>query len=138
MLLPKIGGANHSPELDWTAGPTGTLSYAVVLYDENNMYTHWAIWNIPSTRNQLPALLPAGSDPAGIAGARQVSFDGTKDAYAGPGAASHVYQFKLYALKVASVTISTQGTDAQIKARDVLEKSADVLAKVELVAASPP
>ena len=137
FLLPTIGGANHSPELDWTVGPSGTLSYAIVLYDETNKYTHWAIWNIPAATSKLPASLPGGADPGGLTGVKQVSFYLTKDAYAGPGAKSHVYQFKLYALKVASIALSTQGNDAQSAARDALEKSTDVLAKVELVAVTP-
>ncbi len=138
LLTTQTGGQNHSPELDWTAGPAGTLSYAIVLFDESNMYPHWAIWNIPATTFKLPASLPAGSNPAGITGAKQVSFNGSKDAYAGPGAPSHVYQFKLYALKVATISPTLPNTDPQKAVRTLLEGSADVLAKVELVGASPP
>jgi Raf kinase inhibitor-like YbhB/YbcL family protein len=134
--LTTIGGSNHSPELDWTPGPQGTLSYAVVLFDQSNTYAHWVIWNIPASTNKLPASLPAGMSPAGITGAKQVSFFGNKDAYAGPGAKSHAYQFKLYALKVATFSPNTAG-EAQVSARNSLEASADVIAKVEIVAATP-
>ncbi len=41
-------GVNTSPPLTWTAGPTGTMSYAVVLTDTNNMAAHWVIWDLPS------------------------------------------------------------------------------------------
>src|SRR6187402_2009203 len=48
----SIGGSNKSPELDWTAGPSGTQSYAIVLQDLTNVmngkpFVHWALWNIP-------------------------------------------------------------------------------------------
>ena len=136
FLLPDIGGGNESPELDWTPGPVGTLSYAIVLFDQSNGYAHWAIWNIPGTASKLPAMLAAGNDPSGLTGAKQVSFYMSNNAYAGPGAKNHAYQFKLYALKVASFTPNTTG-QAQISVRNSLEASTDVLAKVDIVAASP-
>jgi Raf kinase inhibitor-like YbhB/YbcL family protein len=133
-----IGGPdpNQSPELDWTAGPSGTLSYAIVLYDLSNSYTHWAVWNIPATTNKLPASLPAGSNPAGITGAKQASFSPNKDAYAGPGALQHVYQLTVYALKVATISPTLPGNNPQDAVRNLLEGSADVLKKVSLAAAS--
>ena len=136
FLLPTIGGLNHSPELDWTPGPAGTMSYAIVLFDQSNGYAHWAIWNIPATASKLPASLPAGPDPAGLTGVKQVSFYMNKNAYAGPGAKSHAYQFKLYALKVATFSPNTSG-EAQISVRNSLESSTDVIAKVDILAATP-
>jgi hypothetical protein len=32
-----------SPQLDWTAGPSGTMSYAVTLTDLTNGYIYWVI-----------------------------------------------------------------------------------------------
>jgi Raf kinase inhibitor-like YbhB/YbcL family protein len=124
---------DHSPELDWTAGPSGTLSYAVVEFDLSNTFTHWAVWNIPATTNKLPASLPAGANPAGITGAKQASFNANMDAYAGPGALGHVYQFTVYALKVATISPNANSQDA---VRTLLEGSADVLKKVSLAGAS--
>jgi phosphatidylethanolamine-binding protein (PEBP) family uncharacterized protein len=55
-----------SPELTWTAGPTGTMSYAVVLKDLSvlartdptdpnyNRGYHYVMWNIPTTVMMLP------------------------------------------------------------------------------------
>jgi phosphatidylethanolamine-binding protein (PEBP) family uncharacterized protein len=79
-----------SPELDWTKGPKGTKSYAIVLLDttvlaaagSNNAY-HWAIWNIPHDIHTLPAGLK-GLDPTselepfpeGLKGAEQVQARG--------------------------------------------------------------
>jgi phosphatidylethanolamine-binding protein (PEBP) family uncharacterized protein len=136
-LSSYMQGGNHSPELNWTAGPPGTLSYALVLFDESNGFTHWAVWDIPSTTFKLPASLPAGAGAGGITGLKQASFFMNKDGYAGPGATAHVYQFKLYALKVATLPNSPSGTDAQTKARTALEASPDVIAKVDLRGATP-
>ncbi len=126
---------DHSPELNWTAGPSGTLSYAIVLHDLTNNFNHWAIWNIPGTTYQLPASLPAGANPAGITGVKQASFNANKDAYAGPGAIGDVYQFTVYALKVATISPNL-GSNPQDSVRNLLEGSADVLKKVSLTAAS--
>ena len=126
---------DHSPELDWTAGPSGTLSYAIVLHDLTNNFNHWAVWNIPGTTYQLPASLPAGSNPAGITGVKQASFNANKDAYAGPGAVGDVYQFTVYALKVATISPNL-GSNPQDAVRNLLEGSADVLKKVSLTGAS--
>ncbi len=56
-----------SPRIDWTKGPKGTKSYAVVLHDvslsDPNFAYHWAAWNIPHDRHTLPAGIP-GLDPA--------------------------------------------------------------------------
>ncbi|HWP04380.1 MAG TPA: YbhB/YbcL family Raf kinase inhibitor-like protein [Polyangiaceae bacterium] len=79
-----------SPELDWTKGPKGTKSYAIVLLDTtvlaaagfNNAY-HWAIWNIPHEIHTLPAGLkgldpsaPLVQFPDGLKGAQQVQARG--------------------------------------------------------------
>jgi len=56
-----------SPELNWTKGPQGTKSYAIVLHDisltDPNLAYHWAAWNIPHEVRTLPAGIP-GLDPA--------------------------------------------------------------------------
>jgi len=121
------------PRARMLPGPSGTLSYAIVLFDVSAPFTHWAVWNIPATTNALPASLPAGSNPAGITGAKQVSFNANHDAYAGPGAVGHVYQFTVYALKVATISPNSNTQDA---VRSLLEGSADVLKKVSLAGAS--
>lgn len=74
-----------SPELNWTKGPTGTKSYAIVLRDTSlanpNLAFHWAIWNIPHDRHTLPeGLEGVGSEPVpfpdGMKGAQQVQARG--------------------------------------------------------------
>lgn len=63
-------GAGVSPELNWSKGPKGTKSYAIVFVDttirdagQPNFAYHWAIWNIPKSVRTLPAGI-AGVDPS--------------------------------------------------------------------------
>jgi Raf kinase inhibitor-like YbhB/YbcL family protein len=111
-------GANTSPELDWTAGPAGTLSYAIIFTDKNNMLRHWAIWDIPATTTSLQANLPKMSMPAMPAGAKQVSFSGMGYAGPCPGANEHTYEFAVYAVNVASLP-GTSTTPSQMAAQNV-------------------
>jgi Raf kinase inhibitor-like YbhB/YbcL family protein len=122
--MAAIGGDNESPELSWGAGPAGTLSYAIVLHDFSNGFTHWAIWNIPASALMLPANLARDSKPAVPAGSQQKSFDlnNAGFGYMGPGADDHMYEFKLYALNAATFTPKSPGE--QGKVREELEANA--------------
>lgn len=116
MIIPlknemvTIGGMNISPELDWGAGPAGTLSYVITLHDFSNNFTHWAIWNIPTTAPlKLPEMLARTAMPGAPVGASQMSFNSkaasnADPGYMGPGAKDHIYEFRLYALNVATFT----------------------------------
>lgn len=75
-------GYGTSPELDFTDGPSGTQSYALVFIDTAIEQTatdptilshayHWAIWDIPSTIHKLPAGLGDDEFPSEVPGARQ-------------------------------------------------------------------
>jgi phosphatidylethanolamine-binding protein (PEBP) family uncharacterized protein len=111
-----------SPELNWTDGPTGTMSYAIVLKDlsiiQNNdpatnatVYNrgfHWVIWDIPASIHKLPAMLGSAEFPTEVAGARQWAIR-NQFGYFGPcpnsdptaDASTHttdMYSFTLYAL----------------------------------------
>ena len=122
--MPTMNGDNVSPQLAWGAGPAGTLSYAITLHDFSNNFTHWAIWNIPAAALTLPANLARESKPAVPAGSQQKSFDANNAGfgYMGPGADDHVYEFRLYALNVATFTPKTPGD--QGKVYDELEANA--------------
>jgi phosphatidylethanolamine-binding protein (PEBP) family uncharacterized protein len=103
----SIGGSNKSPELAWTAGPSGTQSYALVLQDLTNVmngkpFVHWALWNIPGATRMLPAGLETTAMPMVPAGSSQRSFSG--NGYQGSGKCGNVYEFVLYALPTASFT----------------------------------
>ena len=123
-------GDNESPELNWTPGPEGTQSYAIILHDLVFMqqpdvpFAHWAIWNIPATTTSLPAMLERSALPSMPAGAQQVSLS-NDNGYAGPGACNNVYEFILFALGTAEFTPSNE--DSQAAVRDDLLDSDDVL-----------
>jgi Raf kinase inhibitor-like YbhB/YbcL family protein len=98
-------GANLSPELDWTPGPAGTKSYALVLRDLCNTFNHWAVWDIPASEMKLPVTPgDAGATLAMPAGAKEVNFMNS-GGYRGPCPSGqlHTYQFTLYALDVAAL-----------------------------------
>ena len=69
----------------WTAGPSGTQSYAVVFKDlaviartsptdsNYNKGFHWVMWDIPTTTTMLPASMKPGHLYPDIPGARQWS-----------------------------------------------------------------
>lgn len=109
--LPTVitrSGAGTSPELHWTGAPANTKSFAVVLQDLSGNSTHWVIWNIPASVTTLPANVDRTmAMPAAPAGAQQCGKGtdaATKFGYIGPGAPCNVYEFRVYALDVASFT----------------------------------
>lgn len=128
-VMMTIGGQNQAPELNWTAGPAGTMSYAVCLHDVTFNNPHWCIWDVPAASLQLPGNLARTATLTTPAGAKQKSFSGNDSGYMGPGAKGNVYQFRLYALKTATFT-PPQVTQQSVY--NTLEQSNDVLAKSTL------
>ena len=106
-----------SPELDWTPGPSGTMSYAVTLTDLTNGYIHWAIWNIPvpsgaPTKITLPAKLDTLAMLTTPMGAIQINrFNGR--GYYGPCLVGETdtFQFQVYAIPTASLAGTITSTD---------------------------
>jgi Raf kinase inhibitor-like YbhB/YbcL family protein len=115
-------GADVSPTLTWTAGPTGTMSYAIVLTDLSIDAVHWVIWDIPAGTTSLAADLPGDSTLTTPAGAKQVhklEFFGAGGAYKGPcpSGNEHVYQFEVDAIGTATLAgVTTTSSTAAIKA----------------------
>lgn len=74
-----------NPELDWTAGPAGTKSYAIVVKhlaivdgldpSDPNYFKGfmWTIWDIPASVHKLPSNLSRDQFPPEVAGAQQWS-----------------------------------------------------------------
>ncbi len=125
-LFPK----SESPELTWTEGPEGTLSYAISFTDVTILETrdpgdptynqgyHYVIWDIPADTLSLPAELGSGFEVDEIEGALQwAPFNDY--GYMGPcanfpnpetGEVPEVinddsYSFTIYALDVVSLPI---------------------------------
>jgi Raf kinase inhibitor-like YbhB/YbcL family protein len=95
--------AEHSLPLSWTAGPSATLSYALVLQDTNNLLNHWVVWDIPPATTLLPESLPTDAALSMPAGAKQRAAQGMGYLGPCPNGTQHTYVFTLYALDVATV-----------------------------------
>jgi Raf kinase inhibitor-like YbhB/YbcL family protein len=115
-------GANVSPPMSWTAGPSGTLSYAIVFRDNDNGLVHAVIWDIPADAHAVPEHVERVAMPSVPAGAKQAkAYDGVFG-YAGPcpNGHTHHYEFELYALDVSTMPglTSTTSKDAVAAALD--------------------
>jgi len=114
-------GANTSPQLAWTAGPSGTMSYAVILTDLNNAFVHWAIWDIPAGTRELPANLPVANTLTTPVMATQVHFQfapAGEGGYFGPCPSGnlHTYEFEVHAIDVATLPgVSTTSMTTDVK-----------------------
>jgi len=114
-------GVDVSPPLEWTAGPGGTRSYALIADDPDapmGTWVHWVMYNIPPTVTSLPESVPAREKLDN--GALQGLTDFKRIGYGGPCPPSgqHRYFFKVYAL------------DAVLKAEPGLTKE-QLLRKME-------
>ncbi|HTC19400.1 MAG TPA: YbhB/YbcL family Raf kinase inhibitor-like protein [bacterium] len=112
-------GGNLSPELKWSKGPEGTLSYALTLYDPDaptgSGWWHWVVFNIPADVRHLPKGFKA--DDSSIAGLVQSRTDFGKPGYGGPcppPGAPHHYIFTVYALKVKSLDLDATASGAMV------------------------
>jgi Raf kinase inhibitor-like YbhB/YbcL family protein len=100
---PNGPGDNVSPPLSWTAGPPGTLSYALVMHDlDFQNLVHWVIYDIPPTVTALPAGIPADYQPADPAGSKQASIQNVFFGYLGPCSPNSIntYEWTVHALGV--------------------------------------
>lgn len=127
-------GANTSPDLTWSAGPSGTMSYAVILLDTSNSLNHWVLWDIPASVTALPAMLDKSAMLTMPAGAKQKAVSGTGYFGPCPSGMDHVYKFTVYALPVA--TLSGAMTSSQTSALATAVMNANPLASASLSAHS--
>jgi len=94
-------GQDISPQLSWSEPPAATQSLALIMddIDTSGKFTHWVIYNIPSTSRELAEAVPAQPQLSG--GALQGKNDFGNIGYGGPCPPSgkpHRYRFTLYAL----------------------------------------
>jgi Raf kinase inhibitor-like YbhB/YbcL family protein len=88
-----------SPPLDWSAGPKGTVSYALICDDPDapsGTWTHWVAWN--AIANTLPE--DVAHEPRTPERMRQGLNSWGKVGYGGPcpPSGTHHYSFRVYAL----------------------------------------
>jgi Raf kinase inhibitor-like YbhB/YbcL family protein len=130
------------PQLDWTAGPAGTMSYAITFIDRtladqnNNLGYHWVIYNIPTTVMSLPEGFKMASSIGAMANS---DYLGPCPNFGGGSAETHTYEFKIYALDTATITITGTGTAAVKDAETKLETNHLAVATLSGISnASPP
>ncbi len=95
-------GENISPELSWEEAPKETRSFVLILHDPDAMrrngFTHWLLYDIPSTINRIRENVPKAAQlaDAGVQGRN----DSGELGYVGPCPPSgrHRYLARLYAL----------------------------------------
>ena len=97
-------GADFSPSLEWTAGPAGTKSFALICDDPDapmGTWVHWVIYDIPAAATMLAEGITREKDLPG--GGTQGINDFRRTGYGGPcpPGGTHRYFFKLYALDAA-------------------------------------
>ena len=91
---------NTFPGLEWTAGPAGTKSYAVIMQDTDGMIAHapilhWTMFNIPGTK------LDAGMTAVPAGASYGPNMRGANQAYMGPrtpAGPKHRYHLQVFAL----------------------------------------
>ncbi len=90
-----------SPQLEWSQGPAGTKSFALICDDPDapmGTYVHWVLFNIPGVSKELKENVPKTGRLGD--GTRQGKNDFGKIGYGGPcpPGGTHRYYFKIYAL----------------------------------------
>ena len=95
---------NTFPGLEWTKGPSGTKSYAIIMQDPDiairgNPVLHWTMMNIPATVTKLEAgMAPEGKPAGSIYGP---NYQGLAKPYLGPRTPpgpKDRYHFQVFAL----------------------------------------
>jgi Raf kinase inhibitor-like YbhB/YbcL family protein len=109
-------GRNVSPPVSWSGPPPGTRSFALIMHDPDapmpGGYTHWLVYNIPSTVDSIPENVPHQDQLPG--GGIQGKNSGGTYGYTGPcpPSGTHRYYFRLYALDSALDPSSGANQDA--------------------------
>jgi Raf kinase inhibitor-like YbhB/YbcL family protein len=95
---------NIFPGLSWTAGPSGTRTYVIIMQDPDAIYNgmpilHWTMFNVPANLIRLDAAMTA--PPAGASYGPNIR--GANQAYMGPHTPpgpKHHYHLQLFALDI--------------------------------------
>jgi hypothetical protein len=127
-------GQNVSPDLNWTAPPSGTAELALICDDPDaprGTWTHWVLYALPTARRSLPEAVPRSLTLPRLGGAKQGRTSSGGIGYEGPAPPKgpvHHYHFKLYALD-AKVILPPGAQKADLERA----MKAHVLAQAELV-----
>jgi para-nitrobenzyl esterase len=113
---------NKFPGLKWSAGPSGTRSYTIIMQDVDSgrpmPFLHWTMYDIPAGVTQLPAGMQPGDKPAGSS--YGPNYKGAAQAYLGPRTPpgpKHHYYLQVFALDTvipADPAITLDGLTGQM------------------------
>lgn len=125
---------NTFPGLSWTAGPSGTKTYAIIMQDSSLLLRgapilHWTMFNIPASVTSLPVGMTADAKPPGSG--YGPNYKGAAMPYTGPRTppgAKDDYHFQVFALDVAAPEAAGSSYPALVEAM-----TAHVLASGEVV-----
>jgi Raf kinase inhibitor-like YbhB/YbcL family protein len=111
-VMPGAGGQNVSPPLKWEGIPSGTKSLVLLMYDRHPIadnWIHWIVINIPTSVTEFPE---GASGRTITSPARELintyGFRGYGGPEPPPGTGQHPYVFRLYALSVPEINLSSQ------------------------------
>jgi Raf kinase inhibitor-like YbhB/YbcL family protein len=107
----SCAGDGISPQIEWTPGPEGTQSYALIATDWDApspnfrllMVTHWILFNIPADVREIPQAV--GNDQLSAEGiVSGAAMDGSLGYLPPcPPLGQHQYQFRVYAVDVDTI-----------------------------------
>jgi Raf kinase inhibitor-like YbhB/YbcL family protein len=86
-----------APSLTWSGAPKGTKTFALIVDDPDaptGVWTHWVVYNIPATTNQIAQGGKAGLE--GLNSWNNMRYNGPCPPYG-----THHYRFTLFALDKA-------------------------------------
>jgi hypothetical protein len=112
-------GENISPELSWQDFPDKTQSFVLIVHDPDaprpGGFTHWVIYNIPSTTSHIDEDISHDEQVATLG--LQGKNDGGKIGYIGPAPPSgtHRYFFRLFAIDTV-LDLSPGATHKEVSA----------------------
>lgn len=114
------GGQNVSVPLAWTSAPAGTKGYALICIDRSSAVRDWVHWAVIDIPPQTKEFVEGSSPFKNTSGAKELKGTAGVAGWQGPapaaGTGPHNYEFTLYALTAATITLPEQPTAAEFEA----------------------
>jgi Raf kinase inhibitor-like YbhB/YbcL family protein len=118
-IYSRCGGHNLSPQLSWSGAPQSAKSLVLTMIDVDvkpSQWSHWVVVGLPIS----PTSLPQGAKTL-PGNARALVSNFGDAAYAGPcppaGTGVHHYQFTVWALPTAELSLSPDGKATELTAK---------------------